>query len=71
MMKTKQNNNMKMGKGDAWLAEQLTGEICLLCYQQLVNKGAIVSKFCSFELKFPTAMFQQNNCLCTSQKRNL
>ena len=34
-----------------------TLEICLLCYQQLVNKSAIVSKFCLFELKFPTTMF--------------
>jgi len=46
-------------------------EMCLLCYQQLVNKGAIVSKICSFELKFPTTMFHQSNCLCISQKRNL
>jgi len=46
-------------------------EMCLLCHQQLVNKGAIVSNFCSFELKFPTAMFHQSNCLCMSQIRNL
>jgi len=46
-------------------------EMCLLCHQQLVNKGAIVINFCSVGLKFPTTVFHQSNCLCTSQIRNL
>jgi len=36
-------------------------EICLLYHQQLVNKGAIVSNFVWFDLKFPTTMFHQSN----------
>jgi len=36
------------------LEEFHTTETCLLHHQQLVNKGAIVSNYCSFELKFPT-----------------
>jgi len=46
-------------------------ETCSSHHQQLVNKGAIVSNFCSFELKFPTTMFHQSDCLCMSQIRNL
>jgi len=45
-------------------------ETCLLCHQKLVNRSAIVCKFCLFALKFPTAMFHESNCLCMSQIRN-
>jgi len=45
-------------------------ETCSLCHQKLVNRSAIVSKFCLFGLKFPTAMFHKSNCLCMSQIRN-
>ena len=42
----------------------------LIDHRQLVNKSAIVSNKCCFGVKFPTTMFRQSNCLCTSQIRN-